>query len=334
MKPSKIISFLKKSIPSRLPVLVKGSPGIGKSDIIGQVCNGIDAELIIEYPQVSDPTEYKGFPFVSGKNKDHAEFLPFGNLKKLISANKLTVCFFDDVGQSPVAVQAALMQLILSRRVNGHSISPEVCFVAATNRHTDRAGVTGLLEPVKSRFVTILELEVDTDDWVSWALQNNLPTELIAFIRFRPALLNDFKPTNTLTNSPSPRTVHNVGKLMGMGLPRECEYEAFSGAAGEGFAAEFCGFLQIYRELPNPDTVLMNPEKAVVPESPAALYAICGALATRASENTMDRIVKYSYRIPPEFSVLLVRDSHRKDKNVVNTRAFIEWSSKNKDVLI
>jgi len=82
-------------------------------------------------------------------------------------------------------------------------------------------------------------------DWVSWALANNLPTELIFFIRYRPDLLFDFKPTNEITNSPCPRTVHNVGKLMKMGVPKELEYELFTGAAGEGFAAEFVGFLTV-----------------------------------------------------------------------------------------
>jgi len=226
------------------------------------------------------------------------------------------------------------MQLILARRINGHRVSDQVCFVAATNRHTDRAGVTGLLEPVKSRFCSIVELEPDLDDWVSWALKNGIPTELIAFLRFRPGLLFDFKPTNTLTNSPCPRTVHNVGKLMQIGIPHELEYEVFSGAAGEGFAAEFYAFLKIFRSLPNPDAVLMAPEQAIVPDDPATLYAICGALAAKASEQTIERLVVYANRLPAEFSVLLIRDSVRKEAAIVNTRPFIEWASAHADVLI
>jgi len=54
----------------------------------------------------------KGLPFVVNNN---AEFLPFGNLRKLINADKLTVCFFDDLGQATPAVQSSAMQLILSR---------------------------------------------------------------------------------------------------------------------------------------------------------------------------------------------------------------------------
>lgn len=334
MKPSQLFTFLEKTIPLKLPVLIKGAPGIGKTDIIHQVCQKLGANLIVEHPVVSDPTDYKGLPFVMGDQKDHAEFLPFGSLKKLITAKDLTVYFLDDLGQATPAVQAACMQLILARRVNGHHVSPQVCFIAATNRHTDRAGVSGLLEPVKSRFVSIIELETDLEDWVDWALKNGIETPLISFVRFRPNLLHDFKPTNELKNSPCPRTIHNIDRLMKAGLPHELEYEVFSGAAGEGFAAEFIGFLKIFRNLPNPDAIIMNPNSAEIPEDPATLYAICGALAEKASKQTIGNIVKYANRLPAEFSVLLIRDSARKDKTIVNSRPFIEWANKNKNILI
>lgn len=139
------------------------------------------------------------------------------------------------------------MQLLLARRINGHRVSAQVTFIAATNRKQDKAGVSGILEPVKSRFVTIVELEPHLEDWVQWAVSHSMPAELIAFIRFRPQLLFDFAPSVDITNSPCPRTVHNVGRLMQLGLPAELEFEAYSGSAGEGFAVELLGFLQIYR---------------------------------------------------------------------------------------
>ena len=39
--------------------------------------------------------------------------------------------------------------------------SDQVTFIACTNRKTDMAGVTGILEPVKSRFISISELTRD-----------------------------------------------------------------------------------------------------------------------------------------------------------------------------
>jgi len=86
--------------------------------------------------------------------------------------------------------------------------------------------------------------------------------------------------------------------------------------------------------LPDPDMVIMAPKKAVVPTDPATLYAICGAVAQKASEQNMKNVVEYANRLPVEFSVLLIRDCVNRDENLVKTRAFIEWTSKHSDVLI
>lgn len=331
MKPTELKTVLAACIAAKRPVLIKGAPGIGKSDIVSQAAEEAGAELIISHPVVSDPTDYKGLP---GIVNNQAEFLPFGELRKAIEATKPTVFFLDDLGQAPAAVQAACMQLLLARRINGHKVSDHVTFVAATNRREDRAGVTGMLEPVKSRFATILELSVDVDDWVAWALENNLPIELIAFIRFRPNLLHDFKASSDLVNSPCPRTVANIAYLMQAGIPKHLEFEVFTGTAGEAFSAEFIGFLKIFRELPNPDSILMDPNNAKVPTDPAVLYALCGALARRASDQNIDRVLTYFQRMPAEFNVLGVRDLTKINPELQNTSAYIRWISKNNGVLI
>ena len=196
MKPSHLSTYLELAIRNRTPVLITGAPGIGKSDIVGQAAAKAGYELIVEHPVVADPTDYKGIPWV---DKDgNANFVPIGNLARMMQATSPTVVLLDDIGQAMLAVQAAVMQLLLARRVNDKLIPDCVTFLAATNRRTDRAGVTGLLEPVKSRFVSIINLDVDLEDWVKWALANNLPTELIAFIRFRPGCCMTLLPPPTL----------------------------------------------------------------------------------------------------------------------------------------
>lgn len=331
VSPKQLEQLLATTIPARMPVLIQGAPGVGKSDIVAQAAAAAGADVIISHPVVSDPTDYKGLPGIVG---DAAEFLPFGELRAAINADKPTVFFLDDLGQAPPAVQAACMQLILARRVNGHMVSPFISFIGATNRRQDRAGVSGMLEPVKSRFSTIVELVPDLDAWCSWALANEMPTELVAFIRFRPNLLHDFKPSPDLTNSPCPRTVANVGRLLNLKIAPELEYPVISGAAGEAFAAEFLGFLRIYRNLPNPDSILMNPQAGEVPTDPATLYALCGALSRKCTDNTIDRVTEYCKRLPAEFSVLLIRDAIKLQPSIQYSRAMINWFTEHQDVLL
>jgi len=331
MKPSQLYTTLVAAIKKMYPILVKGQPGVGKTDIVYQAAKAVGYRVIVTHPVVSDPTDFKGLPGIAdGK----AEFLPFGDLREMIEAKRYTVVFIDDLGQAPPAVQAACMQLILARRINGHEVSKYVTFVAATNRKQDRAGVSGILEPVKSRFYSIVELEPDVDDWVEWALNNNISTPTIAFNRFRPHFITEFKASADLTNSPSPRTIVNADKILGLGLPESVEYEVLRGAAGDMYATELTGFLKIYKQLPSPQSVLLAPDKAEVPTDPATLYALVGALVRMASEQNAGNLFKYANRLPDEFSVLLAHDAIRTVPEIQKTRGFISWASKHKDIII
>jgi hypothetical protein len=341
MKPAALADYLQFTIDNNFPILIKGKPGIGKSDIVTQSVSlwerlkaklSLKAKLIISHPVVSDPTDYKGLPFP--KKDGTADFLPFGDLQQIITAKEKTIFFLDDLGQASPSVQAACMQLLLARRINGHMVSNHVTFIAATNRREDKAAVSGMLEPVKSRFASIVELEVDTEDWIKWALGHDIPTELIAFIRFRPELLDKFEPTKEIQNSPSPRTIAYVGKQQAAGLPEKFEFEAFKGAAGEAFATEYKAFLKLYRQLPSLDEIILNPSRAPIPSEPGALYAISGALANKMNDQNIGSICTYLDRLPPENSVACMKDAVTKNRSICNNRAFIQWQSDKTGVLI
>jgi len=340
MKPKQLKSFLKKAIPARLPVLIKGQPGVGKSAIVEQVCRELGVDLITTHPVVSEPIDYKGMPCLVGEGDEkRATFLPFGDLQRLIEAEKPTVYFIDDFGQAPKMTQAALMQLLLARQINGHKISDQVTFVAATNRLQDKAAVSGLIEPVKSRFITIVELKPDLEDWIEWALRDgNIPPELVAFIRFRPDFLHSFKPTYDLVNTPSPRAIAHVGRLMRLveANPelKDIEFELYSGAAGEDFATELIGFLKVCREMEDPEFVIEHPDEASVPTDPSVLYALCAALAYRADKANFGNIIRYANRLPAEFSVLLVKDCIRRNPRLQSTKELISWIKNHQEYFI
>ena len=325
MTPSALAEYLHFAFENRFPVLVKGKPGFGKSDIVTQAAKTSGAELIISHPVVSDPTDYKGLPFPNKKGT--AEFLPFGDLHKIMTATNKTIFFFDDLGQASPSVQAAGMQLLLARQINGHKVSDEVTFVAATNRREDKAAVSGILEPVKSRFASIVELEVSTEDWVNWALINDMPIELIAFIKFREGILDSFTPSKDIVNSPSPRTIASVGRQQNAGISRSLEFEVFKGAAGEAFAIEYRNFLELNRNLPSQEEIIMNPHTAPIPLDPGALYAIGTGLANKMSEQNIGSISLYLNRIPEENAFACMTAATTRDRNLRNTRAFIQWAT-------
>ena len=331
MKPSQLATYLGHAFVARHPTLVVGAPGVGKTEIVQQAAEAAGADLIQSHPAVADPTDAKGFPWV-GKDGKSATFLPFGDLDQALHAKKLTVWDLEDLGQATSAVQASYMQLLLARRVNSHVLPDCVVFVATTNRRTDRAGVAGILEPVKSRFTTIVELETDLDDWCQWALaQPDMPPELVAFLRFRPELLCQFTPTADLTNCPLPRTWAHAGKVLNLQLPAAIESEALAGAVGAGAAVELQAFLRMYRELPNIDGILLDPDAQDIPDSPAVLYAVVTGLAVKTNEQNFGRVARYAERLNEgghgEFAALLLRDVTRKVPEVMSTPEFVRIAS-------
>jgi hypothetical protein len=108
-------------------------------------------------------------------------------------------------------------------------------------------------------------------------------------------------------------------------VPAEAEYEVFKGRVGEGRAVEFKAFMDMYRKLPNPDVVLMTPDTHQVPTEGSVLYALSGALAQRATDNNMDRVMTFAKRLPPEFTTLLIRDAFERDKSLASNQSFVQW---------
>lgn len=331
VQPSQLKKLLAETIAARLPTMIVGAPGIGKSDIVHQAAEQAGADVIISHPAVEDPTDSKGLPW-PGKDGTRATFLPFGELAMALEAKKPTVWFLDDLGQATPAVQAAKMQLILARRVNSHVLPDCVTFIAATNRRVDRAGVSGILEPVKSRFSPIVELVPSVQDFSAWAFKSGIDPRVVAFVRFRDKLLHDFDPKSKtdMENFPCPRTwaaVSNLLQKTKIERSTALLYPAVAGTVGEAAAAEFCGFLKVYKDLPNLDAILVSPDTAKLPTEPSALYAVAAGLAERANESNFARVMTYLTRLhdagKTEIAVYAIRYAIEKTPDIQNAPAFI-----------
>lgn len=334
MNVTNIKNLLRKAWTAKLSVLLRGKPGIGKTGVIKDAATEFGFGLEIFHPAISEPVDYKGYPMAYEQNgRRICDFLPDSHLDKLISATDPLIAFFDDVGQAPGSVQAALMQLIQERRVNGHHISEHVIFAGATNDTTHMAGVMGFIEPFKGRWGTIVELEASLDDWCSWALDSNMPPELIAFLRTRPALLHDFKPSKTLERSPDPRSWEKVGRWINLGVN---DLEVHEGCVGKGAATELSAFLRMANEAPSLDSIIMNPDTSVIPEKTSLQYLVVSGLARRADKGNIERVARYLSRMSQPMRVLCWRDALKVSPQLQQTKQGIlfvttELADLNKD---
>lgn len=340
MRPSQITNALGYLIDANQPVMLHGSPGVGKSDVVRQLAKQRGIELIDLRLSQLDPVDLRGVPSVDTK-----KHITSWNTPSFLPTDGKGILFLDEINSAAQATQAAAYQLVLDRKLGDYVMPPGWTIIAAGNRSTDRAIVNQMSTALKNRF-THLNYEVNNDDWCEWALRSNIAVEVLGFIRFRPMLLNEFEQRNESKEEKervqrlkdaqafaTPRSWEFLSKVVQQKPSSDIEYELYTGIVGEGAAAEFMGYLKYYRDLPNLDALLMNPGTAKVPEEPATLYALATGLATKATEDNMERVVKYALRLPAEFQVLLMKDAITRDNSLSQTKSFNAWAIANADVM-
>jgi hypothetical protein len=314
-------------LKNKFQFLTLGAPGLGKTKIIEQLAEELDYDLIIMHPVVFDPTDLKGVPAIvrgvedgeGGYTETRAEFLPTAQLRKLLDADKPTICFLDDIGQASKGVHAALMQLIMQREINGHRISDHVVFTAASNRKKDKAGVTGMITPLISRFKTRLKIEADVNSWTEWAYENEIAPEVISFVNWKPDMLHSFDPNyqdadgETMSNQPSPRTIEAVSDLFKVGLK---SHEVLEGAVGEAFATEFLSFVEMIETLGSIPRKIATGGSVTLDDlessSPSILFALTQCL-TQMTEKHFVNIAKWVHReLPTEYQAKYITDCEKR----------------------
>jgi hypothetical protein len=330
MRAELLKGTLKALFSIQRTVCIEGPPGGGKTTIVREVGEELGVPVIMRNPAMA-PVEDFGAPDMLASGNWFGYKMPdWFPYKGKPGTERGGILLFDDRNQATPDHQKAIAHICQARDLHGVPMADGWQVISTGNRQADRAGANRVLSHLRNR-ETVYELDTDLNDSTKWMIDHGVKPEVISFLRFRPGLLHDHDPQRDA--NPTPRSwVEGVSDILGV-VPAEAEYDSFKGAVGEGAAAEFVGFMRIFRKLPNPDAILMNPTTADVPTDPATLYALSGALSHRATDGNFERVCTYSERMPPEFSVLTISSAVRKNPDLCNTQAFTKWSIEHQDVL-
>jgi hypothetical protein len=280
-----------RAFKKKRPLFMWGPPGIGKSDIVGQITESLKNSYLIDIRlSLWEPTDIKGIPYYSA-NDNCMMWAPPAELptEEFAKQYDYIVLFLDEMNSAAPAVQAAAYQLILNRRVGQYKLPDNVLIVAAGNRESDKGVTYRMPAPLANRFVH-LELAVDFDDWFQWAVVNNIHPDVAGYLQFAKKDLYDFDPKSPSRSFATPRSWSFVSEL----IEDEDEDEVtttdlVSGAVGEGLAVKFMAHRKVAAQMPNPSDVLDGKVKELKTKEISAMYSLtvslCYELKTACDKN-------------------------------------------------
>jgi hypothetical protein len=284
LSPNKAKSRISHAITKKRPVFIWGPPGIGKSDIVHQIGDALDAHVIDVRLSLWEPTDIKGIPYYSAED-NKMSWAPPVELPDaaMASQHKAIILFLDEMNSAAPAVQAAAYQLILNRRVGAYELPDNVYIVAAGNRETDKGVTYRMPAPLANRFVH-LELAVSFDDWFNWAVDNKIHKDVVGFLQFAKRDLYDFDPKSPNRSFATPRSWSFVSELLEDNLDDETTTDLVSGCVGEGLAIKFVAHRKVAASMPNPTDILEGKIKEIKSKEISAMYSLTVSLCYELKE--------------------------------------------------
>ena len=108
-----VLEALSLAVAARVPVLLWGPPGAGKSSAVEDMCRSIDLTFEVVIASIREPSDFSGLPVIT---ENGVEFAPPRWAKTLAEAGN-GLLFLDEISTAPPAVQAALLRVVLERVV-------------------------------------------------------------------------------------------------------------------------------------------------------------------------------------------------------------------------
>jgi hypothetical protein len=297
---------IRRAFKAKRPIFLWGPPGIGKSDIVKQLGEELEAHVIDIRLSLWEPTDIKGIPYFDA-NAGKMAWAPPMELpdEEMASQHKQIILFMDEMNSAAPAVQAAAYQLVLNRRVGTYKLPDNVLIVAAGNREADKGVTYRMPAPLANRFVH-MEMRVDWDDYFAWATENRIHKDVVGFLTFSKKDLYDFDPKSGSKAFATPRSWAFVSELLFDDDEDENTLtDLVSGAVGEGLAIKFMAHRKVASKLPNPTDILLGKVKKMDTKEISAMYSLTVSLCYELKDASDKNVKNWNDQVNNFFQFIM-----------------------------
>jgi MoxR-like ATPase len=327
LKVKDVPKFLKIAYAKRMPVMLHGAPGIGKSSVVKQTAKelGIACNDHVRLSQL-DPVDLGGIPTIEDCDGEKVMGRAYPAWLPRSGAGLL---FLDEINKGMPSTQAAAYSLVLDRALGEAKLGDGWMIVAAGNRSTDRATVYEMDAPLQNRFPMHIEVETPTSEELLAYFESIGKTHLgvAGFLQFKPSRVWHLEDRSTDPAWASPRSWEFLMDLLsevpstGTKASRDALTKDLAVAAvGDVVGREFAAFLRLSEEV-DIKAILEKPELFAQIERPDIRHSVITEIASLYQKNAKlegaCKEIVFSCVQTPELVMLAIATFHRANKSFV-----------------
>jgi len=297
---------------SRLPILLRGRHGIGKSQVVYQLAASLERPVVERRASQMTEGDLVGLPDNTDKEIGGMRATTFNPPDWFLTAvAEPVVLFFDEVDRAVPEVRQGLFELMDSRKLNGISIHPDTVVVAAINggEHGSQYQVHEM-DPAELDRYTVFDVEPTVEDWLAWG-KDNVAVAIWDFINNNRTHLEhagDFEPNKVYPSRRSWDRLSSTADAAGLLKPKGDLDNLFTLAtAFVGFeaAVSLRDFVANYTKVVTPEMIIddgniVNDHCALIEKMEAA-----DSLGEELSAEQLDNLSEYFKSLPSEAAMKL-----------------------------
>lgn len=181
----RLLDVLHVAYRARLPVLLEGISGIGKSEIFQQLGRKLGIRVIVVDLPVLEPPDLVGIPTAVDGRTVYAR-------PSWLPDDGAGILLLDELGRCDRPMRQATYQLLSHRELQGYRLPDDWCVMAATNPE-GAYDVSHLDKALRTRFMD-QKVCVERGEWLHWAERNDVHPAVIALARRHDRVFESVSP--------------------------------------------------------------------------------------------------------------------------------------------